>query len=278
MRRPRRSALYSPADQAELLSKAVEGAADAVIFDLEDSVAIDAKATARANVVEVIPSLDADCEVGVRVNAVGTDHFTDDIEAVIAAGADAVVLPMVTAGDDVRRAWSALTERTDDPPLLRIAIETPPGIHNGPAIARASRETGVVSLTFGFADYCKSLGTPGTPDRIRERLEMLTAEFASMADVEPVASVHLDLDDDEGLRRVAERARETGFAGMAAIHPEQVPVINDVFTPDQDEVRKARRLVDAFDESEKDSLRVEGVFLDTATVDRYRRLLERAPE
>jgi citrate lyase subunit beta/citryl-CoA lyase len=274
--RPRRSALFTPADDAAMLRKAVGTDADAFIFDLEDSVPPDSKAAARENLRTVIPDLDTDREVAVRVNGVGTEYFADDVSAALDAAADAVVLPMVSSGDDVRHAWDALTDRTDDPPPLRATVETPAGMHAGREIAAACRETGVVSLSFGFADYCTALGAPGTPDRVRERLELLTAEFASMAEVVPVASVHLDVDDEAGLRRVAERARETGFVGMTAIHPGQLTVINEVFTPDEGELAAARKLVTAFDESERDSLLVDGVFLDTATVDRYRRLLDRA--
>lgn len=274
----RRSALFTPADDADMLRKTPKTAADAFIFDLEDAVPPDAKDAARENLRTVVPDLEEDREVAVRVNARPTEQFAADATAAVEAGADAVALPMVESGADVREAWAALTALTDDPPALRATIETPTGLHAGNDIAAACRETGVVSLAFGFADYCKAIGAPGTPDSVRERLELETVDLAAMAEVDPVASVHLDVDDDEGLRQVAERAREVGFVGMTAIHPGQLPIINEVFAPDEDELAQARRLVEAFDESEKDSLLVEGVFLDTATVDRYRRLLDRAPE
>jgi citrate lyase subunit beta/citryl-CoA lyase len=275
---PRRSALFTPADDAEMLRKAVGTDADAFIFDLEDAVHPSRRETARETLQEFLPGLDVDREVAVRVNGRGTDDFPSDLATAVEAGADAVALPMVESGRDVREAWAALATLADDPPLLRVTVETPTGMHSGSEIAAACRETGVESLAFGFADYCKAIGSPGTPDRVRRRLELLTVEYAAMSGVDPVASVHLDIGDEDGLRRVAERARETGFVGMTAIHPAQVGVINEAFTPPEDEVAQARRLVEAFDASERDSLEVEGVFLDTATVDRYRRLLERAPE
>lgn len=279
---PRRSALYTPADEERLLGKAVDTSADAFIFDLEDAVSGDAKDVARENLRSVVPTLDTDREVAVRVNGPRTDHLDADVAAAVDAGADALVVPMVAARGDVEAARTALTDRTDgrsgDTPSLRLTIETPSGIHNGDAIATACREANVTSLSFGFADYCKALGTVGTPDAVRQRLELRTSEIAAMAGVTPFASVHLDVDDEAGLRRVAERARDLGFAGMTAIHPDQLSVINEAFTPDEGVVAEARRLVEAFDAAERDSLRVDGVFLDTATVDRYRRLLERAGE
>jgi citrate lyase subunit beta/citryl-CoA lyase len=276
--RPRRSALFTPADDVEMLRKALGTDADAFIFDLEDAVHPSRREAARENLRAFLPDLDVDREIAVRVNGRGTDDFPDDLKTAVEARADAVALPMVESGRDVREAWAALSTLADDPPPLRVTVETPTGMHAGSEIAAACRETGVESLAFGFADYCKAIGSPGTPDRVRERLELLTVEYAAMAGVDPVASVHLDIGDEDGLRRVAERARATGFVGMTAIHPAQVGVINEAFTPPDDEVAQARRLVEAFDASERDSLEVEGVFLDTATVDRYRRLLERAPE
>ncbi|GAA0256451.1 HpcH/HpaI aldolase/citrate lyase family protein [Haladaptatus pallidirubidus] len=276
--RPRRSALFTPADDAEMLRKAAETDADALIFDLEDAVPPDEKSAARENLRTVVPTLDGNREIAVRVNARNTEFFTDDIVAAIDAGADAVVLPMVESGRNIRESWSALTVLADDPPALRATIETPTGMDAGREIAAACRATGTVSLAFGFADYCKAIGAPGTPDRVRKRLELRTVEYASMAGVDPVASVHLDVDDEAGVRQVAERARALGFLGMTAIHPAQLAPINEAFTPEAEELAQAKRLVKAFDESEKDSLLVEDVFLDTATVDRYRRLLERAPD
>lgn len=275
---PRRSALFTPADDAEMLRKTVDTAADAFIFDLEDAVPRDAKEAARENLRSVVPSMETDREVAVRINPPTTDLFVDDVAAAVDAGVDAVALPMVEAGRDIRETWTTLTALTEDPPALRASIETPTGLHNGADIAAACRETGVVSLSFGFADYCLAIGSVGTPDAVRERLELVTTEIAAMAGVHPVASVHLDVDDEAGLRRVAERACELGFVGMTAIHPSQLSVINEAFTPDEAAVAKARRLLEAFDSAERDSMRVEGVFLDTATVDRYRRLLERADE
>lgn len=275
---PRRSALFTPADDVEMLRKAVGTDADAFIFDLEDAVHPSKRETARENLRAFLPDLDVEREVAVRVNGRGTDDFASDLATAIEAGADAVALPMVESGRDIRETWATMAALTDDPPRLRVTVETPTGMHSGGEIAAACRETGVESLAFGFADYCKAIGSPGTPDRVRRRLELLTVEYAAMGGVDPVSSVHLDIGDEDGLRRVAERARATGFVGMTAIHPAQVGVINEAFTPPEEEVAQARRLVEAFDASERDSLEVEGVFLDTATVDRYRRLLERAPE
>lgn len=274
--RRRRSALFTPADDAEMMRKAATSAADGLVFDLEDAVPEDAKADARANLEDVVPDADfGDKEVATRINAVGTPHWETDLEAAVDAEVDAVCVPMVERADEVHRVADALGDLREDPPVVRLGVESPAGVFAGREIARAGEETGAASLSFGVADYCRELGAPSISDRVRAQLEFLVSSYAALGGLEAFASVYLDLDDEAGLRRVAERAREVGFGGMSAIHPKQLPVINDVFTPSEEEVERARRLVAAFDDAETDSLLVEGVFLDTATAERYRELVER---
>lgn len=282
MRPQRRSALYTPADDQEMMRKTFNSVADGVVFDLEDAVPDDAKADARMNLQTIVQSADVNSdsdddtmEVATRINGLETDHWETDLSAAVEAGVDAVCIPMVEHPDEVQRVHTTLTELSDDPPGIRIGIESPAGLFGGTEIARTGQTTGAVSLSFGVADYCRELGTPGISDRIRASLEFLTSSYAALGDLEAFASVYLDLDDETGLRHAAERAREVGFVGMMAIHPKQLPVINEVFTPSEEEVEQARQLVIAFDESDRDSLVVDGVFLDTATADRYRDIVER---
>jgi citrate lyase subunit beta/citryl-CoA lyase len=287
--RRRRSALFTPADDAGMLRKAATTEADGLIFDLEDAVPEDAKVDARENIEDVIPSTEfGDKEVAVRINAVdseaGGNYWEADLELAVEAGADAVCVPMVEHPNEVRRVRDALVDLTDatdktdltgEKPAIRLGIESPAGLFAGADIARSGAEIGAVSLSFGVADYCRALGTPSISGRVRAQLEFLVSSYAALGGLEAFASVSLDLDDEEALRRTAERAREVGFGGMAAIHPGQLSVINEVFTPSDEEVQRAKRLVSAFDDAEKDSLVVEGVFLDTATAERYRELVER---
>lgn len=270
-----RSALFTPADKISLLHKALKTQADRFIFDLEDAVHPSRRELARENLRQFIPEQDEEREIAVRVNPRTSSDFSEDLTAAVDAKADAVVLPMVECAEDVHEAWNALSTDAKRPPKLRVLIETPTGMHSGQDIANSFSDTDVVSLGFGFADYCKAIQSPGTPDLVRQRLELLTAELAAIGGVNAISSVHLDIGDKNGLREVANRARSIGFTGMTAIHPDQIEVINKAFTPSEEEIILAKRLVEAFDATDRDSLEVEGIFLDTATVDRYRGLIDR---
>jgi citrate lyase subunit beta/citryl-CoA lyase len=269
-----RSALFTPADDIEMLEKALRTQADRFIFDLEDAVHPSQRELARKNLRRFIPEQDENREIAVRVNPRTSSDFSADLTTAVDAGVDAVLLPMVECAEDVREAWTALSTLSREPPILRVLIETPTGMHSGPDIVTTFLDTGVVSLGFGFADYCKAIQSPGTPDFVRQRLELLTVELAAIGGVEAVSSVHLDIGDKSGLREVANRARSIGFSGMTAIHPDQIEVINEAFTPSEQEIDQAKRLVEAFDATDRDSIEIEGIFLDTATVDRYRILLQ----
>ncbi|WP_137285888.1 HpcH/HpaI aldolase/citrate lyase family protein [Halorussus salinisoli] len=273
--RRRRSALFTPADDVAMMQKAATTAADGLVFDLEDAVPEDAKGDARANLERVVNETDfGNKEVATRINGVRSDHWKTDIESAVEAKVDAVCVPMVEHMTEVHRVHDELAALSDDPPVVRLGVESPEGVFGGADIARAGDETGAVSLSYGIADYCRAIGAPSITDRVRSQLEFLVSSYAALGGLEAFASVYLDLEDEQGLRRAAESAREVGFGGMAAIHPKQLSVINEAFTPSEDEVERARRLVTAFDDAEKDSLLVEGVFLDTATAERYRELVE----
>ncbi|USZ69604.1 CoA ester lyase [Halorussus salilacus] len=268
----RRSALFTPADQRSMMEKAADTDADALTFDLEDAVAPDRKGLARENLVAVLDEVDFGAtEVGTRINAVGTDHWREDVDAAVAAGVDAVAVPMVESVEGVETLLGALDDATDDPPAVRLGFESPAGVFAADDIARRVEDAPeVVGMSFGIADYCREIGAPDISARVREFLEHRIRGCAALGGLDAFASPHLDVDDEEGLRERAESARELGYAGMSAIHPGQLATINEVFTPSDERVAQARRLVRAFDDSDSDSLLVEGVFLDTATVDRYR--------
>ncbi len=136
----------------------------------------------------------------------------------------------------------------------------------------------VTGFSYGFGDYTKAIGATGRPDSVRDRLAHTTVEAAAIGGLDPLASVYQDFRDEDGLRASAERAEEIGFVGMKAIHPGQIETLNSVFTPTAEDVERARTFVETFDGDERDSLVVDGVFLDTAIVDQYRTILDRNEE
>jgi citrate lyase subunit beta/citryl-CoA lyase len=302
--RVRRSTLFTPADDAGMMRTAASTPADALAFDLEDTVPADRLPDARTNLRTVVPDIDADAEVGVRINPVGSAAWIGDVAAAVGAGVDAVLVPKVESPADasaVVDAFRAATAAGDDgdgspddgagdpddedggpdddrtPPSVRLAVETPTGLLALPAIAaRGGDLPAVVGLSFGLADYCRALGAPEPTDAVRERLAFGVATAAAANGLDAFASAHLDIDDEEGLRRIAASACELGFEGMSAIHPDQLPAINEAFTPDPKRVARSRRLVEAYEAADADSIRVEGAFLDEATVGRHRARIERA--
>jgi citrate lyase subunit beta/citryl-CoA lyase len=134
----------------------------------------------------------------------------------------------------------------------------------------------VTALSFGIGDYARATGGVPTSERIREFLSHRVVACAAIGGLQPISSVYPDVGDETGLRRVAERAREVGFVGQSVIHPAQVAVVNETFTPSEETVARVRTLVAAYDDAERGALVHDGVFLDEALVERYRRLLARA--
>jgi citrate lyase subunit beta/citryl-CoA lyase len=261
-----------------MMEKAATSGADAVVFDLEDAVRPEHRPVARETLVDVLGSVDfGTTEVCTRVNGLATDEWAADLDAAVAAGVDTVSLPMVESSTEVERAVDGLRARTDDPPEVVVLLESPRGVFGGREVAETcARLPEVTALTFGIGDYARATGGLPTSDRIREFLCHRVVGFAAIGGLQPISSVYPDVGDEAGLRRVAERAQEVGFVGQSVIHPAQVPVVNEVFTPSEETVSRARALVAAYDASGRGALVHDGVFLDEALVERYRRLLARA--
>lgn len=261
-----------------MVRKAATTEADMAILDLEDSVNPAAKPSAREHLRTVVPETDfGNKQVAARINGSNTDWWLDDLEAAVEAGVDQVKVPKVEAVRDVRLVVGALEHLAAEGPSVAVGLETPRGLYAGPEIADAARGIPEVqAIGYGYADYSRAIGAPELLPRVRDFLAEHVIGFAAMGGLDPIASTHLDIEDEEGLREAAVSAAELGYVGMSAIHPAQVPVINEVFTPGEERVAMARRLVEAFDASDKDSLVVEGVFLDVPIVERYRGLVMRA--
>lgn len=277
----RRSFLFTPADDTDMMRKAADSDADAVIFDLEDAVNPAAVPDARENVRSVVRDGATDfgrTEVCVRVNGIATDDWLEDVRASADAGVDAIMLPMVETPAELRTVAEVLRQITTaaERPEIIVNVETPTGLFASNAIA----ETGgsldaVTALSFGVGDYTNAIGATGASDSVREFLSHVTVAAAATGGLAPIYTIYQDYHDPDGLREVAEFARELGYVGQPAIHPSQIDVINDVFTPSEEEVERARELVSAFEESERDSISEQGVFLDTAIVEQYRTVIDR---
>jgi citrate lyase subunit beta/citryl-CoA lyase len=277
----RRSVLFSPGDQPELLHKAPLSGADVVVFDLEDAVAPERKSDAREAVRSVLadPSFDPDCEVCVRVNPVGVAADAD-LDAVLDGDAsdavDAVMLPKTADADDVRTLDGLVDEHDRSLPVLAL-VETAAGVLHAAEIAAADPTD---ALVFGAEDLAADLGATRTEDGT----EVLYARehavlAASAADVDAVDTVYTDFEDTAGLREETAFAAELGYDGKMAIHPAQVDPINEAFTPDGDRVEWARKVLAAKEEADAADagvFHVEGEMVDAPLVAQAERVVERA--
>lgn len=241
-----------PGSKTRALEKARGLPADGLIFDLEDAVAPDAKAEARANVVKALSEGGyGKREILVRTNALGTPWGYDDLVAAATSGADAVLLPKVESADTVRQA-EAVLENAGAPDNLAIwaMMETPRGILRAEEIAEASPRMG--GFVLGTSDLAKDLHASHT----RKRLPFVTSLGLCMlaaraADIAIIDGVHLDLEDEDGFAYACRQGLEFGFDGKSLIHPKQIAAANKTFAPSASEVAWAEKIIAAHAEATK---------------------------
>ncbi len=278
----RRSVLFSPGDRPELLRKAVTTDADTVVFDLEDAVAPSRKAEARTAIRDVLadPEFDPDCEVAVRVGdpEVDLDALLDVEGGASAADLrlDALVVPKVESAADVRQVAEAVAIRDASLPLIAL-VETAKGVLNAPEVARVDA---VDALVFGAEDFAASVGATRTPagDEVSyARQRVLVA--ARAAEIDAIDTLHTDYEDDEGLRADTKTTVRLGYDGKLAIHPRQVPIINEALTPAEERIEWARRVLEAkaaADAEGRGVFSVDGEMIDAPLVAQAERTIERA--
>jgi citrate lyase subunit beta / citryl-CoA lyase len=242
--------LFMPGSNARAMEKARSLPADAVIFDLEDAVAPDAKEQACAQAISAVRAGGyGRREVIVRANAMATPWGRDDLAAVATSGADAVLLPKVESPDAVQNALRALTAHGAPAGLsLWCMLETPRGILNASAIATASPRVG--ALVMGTSDLTKDLHARHT----RDRLPLLTSLglcvlAARAAGIAALDGVHLDLADDAGFEAACRQAADLGFDGKTLIHPKTIAKANEIFAPAPADVEWSRRVIAAHAEA-----------------------------
>jgi citrate lyase subunit beta/citryl-CoA lyase len=276
-----RSLLFAPGNHARRVEKALGLAADGVILDLEDAVAISEKTTTRSTVVEAFgrPRVG---KLYVRVNALTTEWCHGDIGAVVQAGLDGIILPKVEHAHELRTAdWLiANLERERGFPVGAIdlipIIETALGISNLKRICRSGTRT--KCLAFGAGDFTLDMGMVWS----RSEAELLPYRSACVLESRaaglepPMDTVWADLRDTEGFVASARHAAQIGFQGKMCIHPDQITAANAAFSPDEAAVKQATRIIEAFDKAEAQglaSIQLDGQFIDYPIVQRARRVL-----
>ena len=287
-----RSLLFIPADDERKLAKGIGSSADVLLLDLEDAVSAARKAAARTICAEYIVNtraLPGRPRLVVRINALDTPYWADDLAGIIGARPDALMLPKPRGGQDVHTLSVALDHAEQaagieggSTRIIAIATETPVSLLNMSSYVGASAR--LQALTWGAEDLSAAIGartnreadgrTWTSPFRLARDLCLMTAVAA---DAEPIDTVFVNFRDEDGLRVEALAAARDGFAGKMAIHPAQVAVINEVFTPKPEETAQAEEIVAAFRANPQAGvIGIRGHMVDKAHLAQAERLLARA--
>jgi citrate lyase subunit beta/citryl-CoA lyase len=288
-----RSLLFAPADSAKKLDKALGSGADAVIIDLEDSITPERKAAAREGAAsflrEAVKSTTRP-RLLVRVNGLQTGLTDDDLDAIVPARPDAIMLPKAEGGAAITHADAKLTAREaihglDDGHIKIVAIATETAASLFLAGTYRNSSPRLFGLTWGAEDLSAELGAEANRDHDGNFLDpyrlarALCLAGAAAARVDAIDTVYVDFRNDAGLRRECEEARRDGFTGKMAIHPGQVQAINAAFTPTPEALATARAIVAAFASAPgAGTIGLNGVMYDRPHLARAMRLLEQADE
>lgn len=277
--RPFRSVLYIPGSKERALDKARGLAADAIIFDLEDAVAIDEKANARQVLANALAAMDYGPRARlVRINGFDTDWGAADLDVIALARPEAILLPKVNSAADIQALADRLDARAETADTTIWAMmETPEGILNAASIARAPRMAGFV---MGTNDLAKELNCRFRADRLPMQFALQSCLMAARAaGIVAVDGVYNAFKDDEGLRAECEQGRDLGFDGKTLIHPAQLEIANAVFAPDAAAIDLAQRQIAAFDEATAKGLGVavvDGKIVENLHIETARRVLAQA--
>ena len=271
-----RSWLFVPADSDKKVAKALDSDADAIIFDLEDSVAPQQKAVAR-DILKGLPARSGGPQWWVRINPLRTDEHRKDLDVLGIKDIHGIVLPKTESGADI----GEMAHRTGNIPIHAIVTETAASLFG--LLSYRDPKSTLAAMSWGAEDLSAALGasskygTDGELSFTYKLARSLCLAGAVAAGVQPVDGVFADFRDEDGLRAEAQAAAREGFTGKLAIHPAQVAAINAAFTPAPDEVLHARAIVDAF-EAQPDAgvLSVGGKMVDRPHLVQARRVLERS--
>ncbi len=272
-----RSILFVPADRPERFEKAMTSAADALILDLEDSVAPEKKTFARNAVREFLSGTHAK-PVAVRVNPLGSDFISGDLDALNGISPDGIILPKAEGASDLKRLDELYPGQL--PPVLPVATETPAAIFELGTYREVSHH--LMGLTWGAEDLPAAIGastsreSDGRYTSPYEMVRNLSLFAAHAASVPAIETVYPNIKDEAGLSDYAARGRRDGFTAMMAIHPVQCAIINDAFTPSEAEIAEAQAIVDAFAANPGvGALKLDGKMIDAPHLKQAQSLLAR---
>lgn len=284
MEKLRRTMMYVPGNNPAMLADAHVYGADSIMFDLEDSVALSEKDSARLLVYQMIKNRQSDTELVVRINGLDSEHGKKDIEAMVRAGVDVIRLPKTDTAQDVKDV-EAIIEKVEEQigrpvgsTLMMAAIETPLGIINAYQVATASKR--LIGIAIGAEDFVTSMKT----NRSKVGVELLSARSqlviaARAAGIAALDTVFSDVEDDETFRREVNLIKQLGFDGKSVINPRQIDLVHHIYKPTDAEINSAKQILLAIEEAnEKGSgvISVGGKMVDKPIVERAMRVLELA--
>ncbi|MGZ9224968.1 MAG: HpcH/HpaI aldolase/citrate lyase family protein [Anaerolineales bacterium] len=281
----RRALLYMPGDDRRKIEKATTLGADCICMDMEDGVAVTRKAEARAVIAQAMKELDfGKSERCIRINSFDSGYEEFDLAAALATNPDSIVMPKIETAEQVK--W--VSEHIETYELssnvkigsirLLIGVETAKGILNLKEIAEADKR--LEAIIFGAEDYAASIGAT----RTKEATEVLYARSAVITacaanDLQAIDMVYIDFRDTEGLRVEAWQAAGFGFSGKQVIHPDQVVPVQEAFTPSDEAIAYAQRVVETFISSQKDgkgAYALDGKMIDMPLLKNAQKVLDRA--
>ena len=258
----RRSFIFTPGLKPEMFPKAIASGADMVCIELEDGIAIKDKNEARKNTIEALETLEvkSGVELVVRVNCQRTKFGLLDLEAFISAKTKvkAIMLPKVKTPDEIAYIDDLLTDCGLDTDL-HVIMETNEALESIYEIANASKR--IVALYFGGVDMAAELRVPNEYKNLIYARSKLVHAGASVG-VDVIDVPYLDLDDMDGMKKEAELVRDLGFTGKGSIHPKQINMLNEIFTPSKEEIVKAKRIVDQFNASNTGLVVIDGKLIE----------------
>ena len=258
----RRSFIFTPGLKPEMFPKAIASGADMVCIELEDGIAIKDKNEARKNTIEALETLEvkSGVELVVRVNCQRTKFGLLDLEAFISAKTKvkAIMLPKVKTPDEIAFIDDLLTDCGLDTDL-HVIMETNEALESIYEIANASKR--IVALYFGGVDMAAELRVPNEYKNLIYARSKLVHAGASVG-VDVIDVPYLDLDDMDGMKKEAELVRDLGVTGQGSIHPKQINMLNEIFTPSKEEIVKAKRIVDQFNASNTGLVVIDGKLIE----------------
>jgi citrate lyase beta subunit len=278
VKRIRRSFLYVPAMRESLIRKGPDSNADAIVHELDDGIGPRAenKRQGRDNLV-LIDELDfGEKEVCVRINSLDSDYWFDDLQAALDQDIHTILIPKVNHPWHIRTVVETAQRLTDDDPEFVFTIERTPGFAALEEIVRTAGDYDSVTGIYPGFESAELVGADITSQLIRNHFNLETMRYAPLGDLDLFGTPQIEIDDESVIRESLEIEKELGFTGRMAIHPKQVEIINDVFTPSEGEVDRAYKVIDHWEDSSGTGFRMDdGEFVDRPLVNAYRDLVNR---